>query len=135
MSSAPPKVSQAELNDAIKKRYSGSLIAWDPLKGEARWVSKPGRPDTGGTLSTAGGLVFNGGGGGHLIASDAASGEKLWSRDTQTGAWGAPITYALDGEQYIAVAVGHIGTLGAAAHGCPKTPKPHSHEFVHLIKK
>ncbi|MDB4299597.1 PQQ-dependent dehydrogenase, methanol/ethanol family [bacterium] len=117
MSSAPPKVSQAELNDAIKKRYSGSLIAWDPLKGEARWVSKPGRPDTGGTLSTAGGLVFNGGGGGHLIASDAASGEKLWSRDTQTGAWGAPITYALDGEQYIAVAVGHIGTLGAAAHG------------------
>jgi mono/diheme cytochrome c family protein len=48
-----------------------------------------------------------------LVATDAETGEDLWSRDTQTGPWAPPITYALDGEQYIAVAAGFGGGLGA----------------------
>jgi mono/diheme cytochrome c family protein len=72
-------------------------------------------PNTGGTLATAGGLVFHGGGKTHAVATDADTGEDLWSRDTQTGAWAAPMTYALDGEQYVAFAVGFGGGLASEA--------------------
>ena len=121
MGGAPPKVPEAALDAQLAQDFSGKLIAWDPVKKETRWAQEASRPNTGGTLSTAGGLVFHGGGGGHMIATDAVTGEDLWSHDTQTGPWAPPITYALDGEQYIAVAVGFGGGLaaegGAVAHG------------------
>lgn len=121
MGNATPQIPSAALDAELAKSFSGKLIGWDPVRQEARWSQSSGRPNTGGTLSTAGGLVFHGGGAGDVIATDAATGEDLWSMDTQTGAWAPPITYALDGEQYIAFAVGFGGGLaaegGAAAHG------------------
>jgi mono/diheme cytochrome c family protein len=117
MGNAAPPIPEAQLAAAIDQDFSGKLIAWDPLAREIRWAQEAGRPDVGGTLSTAGGLVFRGGRKTHLIATDAASGEDLWSHDTQTGAWAPPITYALDGEQYVAIAVGFGG--GLAAEGGP----------------
>jgi PQQ-dependent dehydrogenase (methanol/ethanol family) len=117
MGNAPPPIPEAELAAVIDRDFSGRLIAWDPLKREIRWAQQPGRPNTGGTLSTAGGLVFHGGLGTRVVATDAVTGEDLWSQDTQTGAWAPPITYAIDGEQYIAFAVGFGG--GLAAEGGP----------------
>jgi PQQ-dependent dehydrogenase (methanol/ethanol family) len=121
MGNAPPKIPEADLAAAIDRDFSGRIIAWDPVKREIRWSQPPGRPNAGGTLSTAGGLVFHGGHGSRVVATDAVTGEDLWSRDTQTGAWAPPITYALDGEQYIAFAVGFGGGLaaegGPVAHG------------------
>ena len=60
----------------------------------------------GGALATAGGLVFQGTGSGELTALDATNGAQLWSQPTQTGVVAAPISYAIDGEQYVAIMVG-----------------------------
>lgn len=117
MGNASPPIPEAQLAAAIDRDFSGRLIAFDPIAGEIRWAQEPGRPNTGGTLSTAGGLVFHGGLGTRVVATDAETGEDLWSADTQTGAWAPPITYALDGEQYVAFAVGFGG--GLAAEGGP----------------
>ena len=117
MGNATPKIPEAELAAMIDRDFSGRIIAWDPVERKIRWAQEPGRPNAGGTLSTAGGLVFHGGLGTKVVATDAVTGEDLWSSDTQTGAWAPPITYALDGEQYIAFAVGFGG--GLAAEGGP----------------
>jgi hypothetical protein len=64
----------------------------------------------GGTLATAGGLVFQGTIDGHFNAYDAANGKPLWSQDIYTAALAGPMTYEVDGEQYVAVGAG-FGTL------------------------
>ena len=63
-------------------------------------------PAWGGTLVTAGNLVFAGGGRGELIAYRADDGERLWRFHAQTGVAAGPISYEVDGVQYIAVAAG-----------------------------
>ena len=107
----PPDI--PNLEEELDKTYTGRLLAWDPLVGEARWSSEVGRVAGGGVLSTAGNLVFQGNGNAQLQAFDATTGEVLWRHDTQTLAMAAPISYAIEGEQYVAVAVGFGG--GAAA--------------------
>ncbi len=84
----------------------GMLIAWDPAAQKERWrVDYPG-PSNGGLLVTAGGVLFQGTAGGAFNAFEAATGRKLWSMDAQTGVLAAPVTYSIDGEQYVAVLVG-----------------------------
>jgi quinohemoprotein ethanol dehydrogenase len=91
----------------------GRLKAWDPVARKVVWETealamdgRSGRP-TGGALATAGNLVFMGiGQGKELRAYDAKNGAKLWSFATQTMTFAAPITYELDGEQYVAASVG-----------------------------
>ena len=115
IANVPPHI--PNLNEILDGQFTGQLVAWDPLLQEARWTGDMGRPNIGGLLSTASGLLFQGNSAGHLTAYDAQSGETLWSHDTQTGAMAAPITYAIDGQQYIAQAVGFGG--GFAAEGGP----------------
>ena len=112
---APPALPQKELDQFMDNTFTGQLVAWDPLKQEARWRHDYGRISFSGTLSTAGMLVFQGDLYGNFNAFDAQSGEQLWSQPAQTGVMAAPITYSIDGEQYVAVAVGYGG--GAAAEG------------------
>jgi alcohol dehydrogenase (cytochrome c)/quinohemoprotein ethanol dehydrogenase len=64
----------------------------------------------GGALATAGGIVFQGTGSGQFTALDAASGKELWSSAVQTGVIAAPISYAIDDEQYVAIMVGTGGS-------------------------
>ncbi len=108
-----PDIPNATLDKVLDETYTGHLVAWDPVQGKAVWTGETDRPLGGGVLSTAGDLVFQGNGRAELRAMDATNGEVLWSFDTQTLAMAPPISYALDGEQYIAVAVGFGG--GAAA--------------------
>ena len=82
---------------------SGMLRAIDPATARVEWEFPYAAPSTAGTLSTAGGLVF-GGGDGNLIAFDALTGEDLWHFQTGGPITAAPITYLLDGKQYVAVA-------------------------------
>lgn len=88
---------------------NGALIAWDPVKQEERWRVDYKMPGNGGVLSTAGGLVFQGTIGGELVAYGADSGERLWGFSTQSSVIAAPMTYTIDGEQYVAVMVGRGG--------------------------
>src|SRR5262249_27438659 len=60
----------------------------------------------GGTLATAGDLVFAGGGTNEFIAYRADDGSRLWSFDAQTGVAAGPVSYELDGVQYVAVGAG-----------------------------
>jgi PQQ-dependent dehydrogenase (methanol/ethanol family) len=129
MGAAPPELPEEEVNRILDEAFSGQLVAWDPVAQKARWKGKIGRPTGGGTLSTAGGLVFQGGQDGHIHAYDAATGEDLWSHDTQTGAMAPPITFALGGKQFITAAVGFGGGFaaegGVVAHGwkIPNVPR------------
>ena len=66
----------------------------------------------GGTLSTEAGLVFQGNGDGYFVAYDATNGEELWKVNTYTSTIAPPITYAIDGEQYVAIQVGSGGAGG-----------------------
>ena len=72
-------------------------------------------PWNGGLLSTAGGLLFQGTGQGKFIAYEARGGRKLWEFDAQTGIIAAPVTYEVDGEQYVTILAGWGGAAPNAA--------------------
>ncbi len=94
-----------------RQAYQGFLLAWDPVAQREAWrVAHPG-PWNGGTLATGGGLVFQGHNGGAFNAYDSANGQLLWSAPIRLHALGGPVTYALGGEQYVAVAAGFGSSL------------------------
>jgi len=95
--------------------YPASLIAWDPVKQEAAWQIPQQSGPNGGTLTTAGNLVFQGRADGRFVALDARTGEELWSFNAGLGITAAPITYELNGRQYVSILVGWGG--GAAGLG------------------
>lgn len=98
-----------EVYDAIKASVTGSLIAWDPIKQEARWTVDYEEGGNGGVLSTASGIVFHGTPKGEFLAYDASTGDKLWSYKVNNGVAAAPSSYTIDGEQHIALATGWGG--------------------------
>jgi quinohemoprotein ethanol dehydrogenase len=95
-----------------KSKPFGKLVAWDPVLQKAAWTHEHGSPWNGGTLTTAGNLVFQGTADGRFMAFDARDGNKLWETPTGTGVVAAPITYLVDGKQYVSVAVGWGGMYG-----------------------
>jgi len=80
--------------------------AWDPVAGKKVWGIKEDLPFLGGALTTAGGLVFYGNQHGELKAVDDKTGSVVWSFDVGTGILQSPVTYAIDGKQYLAVVAG-----------------------------
>jgi quinohemoprotein ethanol dehydrogenase len=90
----------------------GRLLAWDPVKQKEAWRAEYIAPWNGGTVTTAGNLVFQGSADGRFIAYNATSGEKLWETPTGTGVVAAASTYMVDGKQYVSVAVGWGGVFG-----------------------
>ena len=84
----------------------GKLIAWDPVKQSARWTVEEPIATNGGVLSTAGNLVFQGQGNGEFAAYAADSGKKVWSIQTGSAIESVPVTFAVNGEQYILTPVG-----------------------------
>ena len=92
----------------------GRLVAWDPVTQKEVWKQEQVGPWNGGTLTTAGNLVFQGTADGRFVAYNAKSGEKLWEVATGTGVVAAPATYTVDGKQYVSVAVGWGGVYGKA---------------------
>jgi quinohemoprotein ethanol dehydrogenase len=86
--------------------FQGHLLAWDPVEQKEVWRVTQANFENGGVLSTAGNLVFQGTADEELHAYNAESGERLWSMPTQTGVLAPPVTYSVDGEQYVAVVVG-----------------------------
>ena len=85
------------------------FLAWDPAENREVWrVESQG--ENGGTLSTAGNLVFWGSGD-RMVAFDARTGEEVWSAEVGRGT-SSPMTYAIDGRQYITI-LGGRATRGA----------------------
>jgi quinohemoprotein ethanol dehydrogenase len=88
----------------------GALIAWDPVEQRARWRVDHAGPWNGGTLTTAGNLVVQGLATGQVAIYRADTGEQLWTFGAQTGVMAGPMSYSVDGEQYIAVTAGWGGS-------------------------
>ena len=87
----------------------GQLLAWDPVARRIRWQVDYPTHSNGGTLATAGNLVFQGTAAGHLLAYRADTGETLWDVDLGQGILAPPITYLVDGRQFLSVLVGWGG--------------------------
>jgi len=100
---------------------SGRLVAWDPVRQREVWRQVHAMPWNGGTLTTAGNLVFQGTADGRFAAYRATDGEKLWEVIVPSGVIAAPMTYAIEGRQYVAVLAGFGGAYalagGPAARG------------------
>tara|TARA_R110002072_G_scaffold4663_7_gene32612 strand:- start:64378 stop:66555 length:2178 start_codon:yes stop_codon:yes gene_type:complete len=91
-------------NAPERKAY---LLAWDPVAQREVWRQPQLNPTAAaGVVSTAGGLVFQGNAAGEFVAYRDTDGERLWSAITQSHTVAAPITYMLDGTQYVAVVTG-----------------------------
>ena len=102
--------SEFELAKAGPGDYMSELVAWDPIKQKKVWGNKEELPFMGGSLSTAGGLVFHGNVFGIFKALDAWTGKVLWQFSTGSGITAGPATYEVDGVQYVAVVSGRLKT-------------------------
>jgi len=90
---------------------SGALVAWDPVRRKEAWRHPYAMAWNGGTLATAGNLVFQGSADGRFLALDATSGRQLWEYRIGTGIGAGPITYEVDGKQYVTIVAGWGGAF------------------------
>jgi len=95
--------------DLEKPTSKGALKAFDPVARKFVWERELNTAVNGGLLATAGDLVFQGAGDGHFHAYRAQTGETMWSMEIKTGIIAPPITYEIDGEQYVTVLAGYGG--------------------------
>lgn len=109
-------------DDIPKNAGSSSLLAWNPVLQKKAWrVPTPGATP-GGVMATHGGLVFEGQADGRFIARDVDSGQALWTFDMGVGTQAPPISYSVNGKQYVSILTGWAGgvmVLGSlsAQHG------------------
>jgi quinohemoprotein ethanol dehydrogenase len=104
--SLPPGVTEI-----IPNTSRGYLLAWNPVTNSEAWRIEHRGPWNGGVLATAGNLLVQGASDGRFVIYRADNGEKLWEMPIQTGAVAGPISYEVEGEQYIAVAAGWAGSM------------------------
>ena len=97
-----------------REMVSGHLLAWDPIAQKEVWRAQYTGPWNGGALATAGNLVFQGTAHGTFAAYRASDGAQLWEAPAGTGIVAAPISYELDGTQYVAVMAGWGGVFALA---------------------
>lgn len=94
---------------ATRALLKGQLLAWDPVAQKEVWRVQYDGPWNGGALATAGNLVFQGNAKGQFQAFTADTGKPLWQFDAQTGVIAGPISFAVNGTQYVAVMAGYGG--------------------------
>ena len=88
--------------------YFSAIRALDPRTGDLRWEFPVQPRSSAGILTTAGNLVFSGTVDGYFYALDATTGEELWHISLGSRVHSAPITYAVDGRQYVSIAAGNV---------------------------
>ena len=99
----------ADYQQYLTSDTPGNFVAFDVVARKVVWRSVSPAPFWAGAVATSGGLVFTGDMRGYFMALDMKSGEVLWRFQTGSGIIGSPITYELDGRQYLAVPSGGIG--------------------------
>jgi quinohemoprotein ethanol dehydrogenase len=97
----------------VRPQPSGQLIAWDPVTQHARWSVPLKYPFNGGTLVTAGNLVFQGTAEGDFTARRASDGTLLWHMLVVSATQAPPVTYFYEGKQYVLLPVGASGAVRA----------------------
>ena len=108
---------QAHIDPTDPLDGKGSLLAWDPVRQSLRWRVDHSFFWNGGTMTTAGNLVFQGTSTGQFNAYQATTGQQLWSFDAKLGIIAPPISYSVGGKQYVALLVGYGADAAATAAG------------------
>lgn len=105
---------------------AGLMQALDinPTQGESKWQYRSRPSMTSSVLATAGGLVFGGDAARNVSAWDQDTGEVLWTQRLNAPIGGYPMTYALDGEQYLVVPTGYSNAASSIASAFPEIPLP-----------
>ena len=103
----PPAVGRGHINTWTKAVGHGSVLAFNPLTGDKVWQWETYDVQNSGILTTAADLLFVGGREGYFQALDARTGDLLWRAVTGGNTLAAPITYEVEGSQYVAIASGH----------------------------
>lgn len=119
--------------DSQPREYPASLQAWDPVKQELAWTVPQDYFWNAGTLTTGGNIVFQGRAEGKFIAYDAKTGEILWTFDARLGISAPPITYKINGKQYISLLVGFGGGYsrgGREAHKLGWAYRKHTRRLI-----
>ncbi len=109
--SGPNLLSPSFMQILKDKLFRGELIAWDPIKKSVAWKVKHTKSWNGGTLTTAGNLVLQGTADHKFKAFHAGTGETLWEYNIHLGVVAPPISYSIDGEQYVALMAKWGGAL------------------------
>jgi alcohol dehydrogenase (cytochrome c) len=91
------------------EEFTGSTRALDPMTGEIKWATKDPSPRLAGILSTAGNVLFTGSQSGEFEVFHQETGEKLYEFNVGSGIIGQPVTYEIDGKQFVSIAVGSGG--------------------------
>ncbi len=117
---------------AIRAILKGQLLAWDPVKQKEVWRVQYDGPWNGGTLATAGNLVFQGNARGKFQAFDATTGKTLWGFDAQTGVIAGPVSFKVGDTQYVAVMAGYGGAypLSSGFNDGPERIAPNGRVLV-----
>ena len=110
--------------------FQGRLVAWDPIAQKEAWSVAHASVQNGGVLATAGDLVFQGTGAGGFEARRANNGELLWSFTAQDGIIAGPVSYELNGNQYIAVVAGYGGGFGLGESASKPRYQPNGRVLV-----
>jgi PQQ-dependent dehydrogenase (methanol/ethanol family) len=114
------------VDDKVDGMLRGFISAWDPVAQKEVWRIQHAGTWNGGMLSTHGNLLFQGNSSGQFVAYRADTGEELWSAPAQTGVIAPPISFEIDGEQYVTVVAGWGGAFAltaAAAEGYNLKPR------------
>ncbi len=102
----------AELAEGVADfKNFGYLLAWDPVTNSEAWRIPHATDWNGGALTTGGNLLVQGAADGRLVIYRADNGEQIWEMPINTGAVTGAISYAVNGEQYIAIAAGWAGAI------------------------
>ena len=129
-----PKLSQLILNTPDAPKARGYLKAFDPLSGEEKWAVEFPHHWNGGVLATQGGLVFQGNSLGEFSAYSAATGDLLWTSNAYRGFIAPPVSYMVDGIQYVAILAGTGGGSGIVGDAGPASEK-YRNEGLLLVYK
>ena len=124
-----PPDDPAVLKEATSS-FQGRLVAWDPVAQKEVWSVPHSTVQNGGVLATAGNLVFQGTGAGTFEARSANNGQRLWSFAAQDGIIAGPISYELNGTQYVAVVAGYGGGFGLGEASDKPTRRPNGRVLV-----
>ena len=109
--------------DTASHAHTGVLKAFDPSTGREAWSWTARYPMAGSLLATAGNLIVSGEPDGHVDAWNATTGELLWRFQTGSGIHSSPVTYSIDGKQYIAVPSGWGGWVAGIAPHMASAPR------------
>ncbi|MDZ7686183.1 MAG: PQQ-binding-like beta-propeller repeat protein [Gammaproteobacteria bacterium] len=111
----PGPAADPDIEDSFAGMMRGYVSAWDPVEQEEVWRIQHAGGWNGGMLATGGNLIFQGTSHGQMKAYAADDGETLWSAPAQTGVIAPPVTYMVDGEQYVTVVAGWGGAFALSS--------------------